>query len=729
MIDWLKTPQRRHGARRARKDASRDLFRDEHGFTTTSMVLSLLITLALVFTAAQVYRINSASAEVQDVADAAALAAENQVAEFMLVARFCDAVVLSLSLTGVAVTGLGIAALCTPATAEASIALISAGRSIIEARNSFATRAASVLNKLQEALPFFSAACAAGVASANDGDSTGSDYLGVAILVPIDGKKIAVSASDEAEKLLDDIDEQADDIRQKAKEAEEASDEANASKERAFMRDCGDNPDYCMYERADHLAGLPGSYNPLYSSVDTWSFQVALNRAKAYYRARLNNEEPGDSSVDEQVRSALRARFYRYIIDELADSYVYDTGDSFEAYFPHVPRNTAEMRETSLYTDAVYPVTKSASGKSVMHAWPGCPQAASASSRGSIQQMESGDFETCPVCEFKASSLGQVASASTSIANGFEYHYEAVADEAEIYEEARRRADAPKNEVKNRVGGLFDKLREVLEDTAGKRIDPEPPGRYGAVAMVVNAGSTPAAGGFASGFVADVGSLGPRAAVSASTLVDEGSDEGRTVLNSALDGLRESGGAAVGAAGIVLDAWSWLLVAYSDGQDAITGAIKKGLNSLPLVGASGLGTWASEKLSDAVKDIGLQPAKVSALKPALVNTAHVAAKGEGSFASGFVSMKQRVIAHPLMSTDLFASLLTDAEKAALAKVDDLGNSIEIASIELLGENGPSIPITIPLPEAVKSQGVGVIQGLFARVRSYYIEVTGVRIWE
>ena len=73
----------------------RNLFADEHGFTTMSMVLSLLITLSLLFTAAQVYRIQSASAEVQDIADAAALSAETQVAEFMVIARFCDAVVLS----------------------------------------------------------------------------------------------------------------------------------------------------------------------------------------------------------------------------------------------------------------------------------------------------------------------------------------------------------------------------------------------------------------------------------------------------------------------------------------------------------------------------------------------------------------------------------------------------------------------------------------------------------
>jgi len=139
---------------------TRNLFRDESGLTTTSMVLSLLITLSLLFTAAQVYRINSASAEVQDVADAAALSAENQVAEFMLIVRFCDAVVLSLSLTGAMVCGLGIAALCTPATAALSEGLLSAARRIFEVRNSFADRAANVLNKLQEALPFFAAAYA-----------------------------------------------------------------------------------------------------------------------------------------------------------------------------------------------------------------------------------------------------------------------------------------------------------------------------------------------------------------------------------------------------------------------------------------------------------------------------------------------------------------------------------------------------------------------------------------
>ena len=80
----------------------RDVLFDKDGFSTLGMVVALLVTLSLLFSAARVYRVSSASADIQNVADAAALAAENEVAEFMIVVRVCDAVVLSLSLTGLA---------------------------------------------------------------------------------------------------------------------------------------------------------------------------------------------------------------------------------------------------------------------------------------------------------------------------------------------------------------------------------------------------------------------------------------------------------------------------------------------------------------------------------------------------------------------------------------------------------------------------------------------------
>ena len=740
-----------------RAPGPRDLFRDEQGFTTTSMVLSLLITLALLFSAAHVYRVNSAAAEVQDVADAAALAAQTQVGEFMIVATFCDAVVLTLSLTGYTACALGIAALCTPLTVEVAEALLNAGKHLLEARDAFSDRARSALDKLQEALPFFAAACAVSVCEANDADSDGANYLGVALLVPTKGEPTQAEADEKADELTEDIDEKSDEISEKAREAEEAAQQANEAKLRAFVRDCGDNPAYCLYERAAHLAGLSGASNPLYSSVDTWSFSVALDRAREYYRERLMTDEPESGSVDDMVRWELRLRFYAFAHDEIAyEGYVHDDGESFDANFPHLPKNTAEMRATSLYTDVVYPVTEepdeaapapapetpSDEGgsegevapaepavKRVMHVWSGCPGATGPQvGYGSIEMMEAEGMQTCPECGFTAASLGKVAAASSSIDNGFEYHYEAIAREAEEYEQARERAEGPKEEVRDEVQELFDELAQALEDSAGKRIRVSPPGRYGTLALVVNAGSTSAAGGLASGFVSAGGALGPRAAISAATLVKEGSDEGRTVLNSMLDSLRE-GSVLVGAAGIVVDVWSNALSAYANGHDALVGGLESGLNSLPLASASGLGTWAGDKARDVVKAIGLEPVQLDALKPVLVNSAHVAVKDDGSAGHALLAVKQHVVAHPLYSTDLFSAILTDAEREAIDQVEGLGDSVEIASIELVEGSGVTVPITIPVPPEAKQYGLGLLHDLFDRLRAQHVETLELKPWE
>jgi len=709
-------------------DRFESLFCDEHGFTTVGMVLALLISLSLVFATAQVYRVNTLSAEVQDIADAAALSAQTQVAEFMIAARVCDAVVLTLSLTGLASVAIGTVASCIPPTAALSKALMKAGKNLLKARDDFAKRAQQTLERMQEALPFFAAACAAAVASSNNRVSAGSKYYGVAVLVPAKGEAIEVDSDEETADLVDEAQAQADEIRERAREAEEAAQAANRSKQRAFERDCGDAPEYCMYERASHLAGLSDADNPLYSSVDAWSFSVALERARAYYAARLANEVPGDNSYKEQARSALRTRFYRYVVDELKSAYVHESSDSFEANIPHVPSNTREMRFTSLYTDQVYPISTNEDGSSVMHAWPGCPEAAATLERGSIQQLEQGDFEKCHVCEFTASSMGSVAAASSSIANGFEYHYEAVADEAINYQRERARADEPKSRVKELVEGLFEKLEEVAKKAAGKRIEVSPPGRYGVVAFVVNLGASDT-DRFASGFLKVRGSLGPRAAVSAATLVDEGSDEGSTILSSLLDGFKEDAGVVAGAAGIVLSCWSNMLTVYGAGQSAIEQAVETGLNAVPLAGASGLGTWAAGALRDAVESLGLQPAELGALKPVLVNSAHVAAKDSGALAQGLLRIKGALSAAPLMSTDLFSSLITAAQAGVESKIDALGDSIEVASIDLTGDGGVSLPITIPIPAAVRSAGMSAVEAVFDSIRQTYVTASGVKVWE
>ena len=700
-----------------------NLFRDEQGFTTVSMVLSLLIALSLVFSSAQVYRINAASSQVQDAADAAALAAGNQVSDFVLSVRLCDAVVLSLSLTSLVSYGAGVVALCVPGAQALGDSLIELGGRVAKARDAFAGQAKDSLERYQKALPFLAAARASAVASANDATQEGARYVGAAILVPGRGDFLDFSLSSES-SIGEEIEENADDLKKDAAAAEEAAKAANAIKERAFMRDCGDFPGYCLYERADKLAGLGGSDNPFYSSVDAWSFSVPLERARSYYAKRLSIEAPADDSVPEQARSALRTRFYEYAIKELESAYVVEGGDRFDAYLPVFPKNTDEMRDTWLFSEVAYPITADGDGLT-MHAWPGCPLAAGFSSLGSIEQMEEGDFNTCPKCEFTASSMGSVASASTAIENGFEYHYAAIAEAAGDYKEARNQVDPLSKKVKDSAGGLIDAIMEEARKAAGARLSPNPPGGIGAIAFVANVGSVPEGFGFSNSFVSPDGNLGTRVAVSGSTLLQEPSDEGRNAITSLLDGFKENGG--LGGAGLALGAWSATLDAYANGQSALLDAVERVLGSLPLVGASGLGPWASSKFKECMSAVGLEPAEVESLKPVLVNTGHVASTSSDEAAGRYLSVKMRVLQNPPSSTDAFSSVLNGVESYVEEGVLGM-DSIKIAEIEL-GAGGPPFVIEVPLPDSVKGSAQSVIQSVFSRLRDIYLQVSGVRAWE
>lgn len=704
----------------------RDVFHEEEGFSTVGMAVALLVTLSLIFSAAQVYRVNSVSADIQNVADAAALAAENEVAEFMVAVRVCDAVVLSLSLTGLTAYGLGVVALCVPPAASVGERLIELGGKIMDARDEFAEKAADGLNQMQKALPFLAAANAASVASANNA-SSGAEYLALAVLVPSEGEEIEIASADSVEDVELEIKDQSAELQSAAQAAEEAAQEAQETKQRAFLRDCGDNPSYCMYERAQSLSSISSADNPLFQSVDAWSFSVPLERARAYYASRLSEEKPEDSSVGECARSALRERFYRYAVIEMEKGYVHETEDSFDAYFPLLPKNTDEMRLTSLYTEKVYPVTED-EAVLVMHAWEGCPEAESAVGFGSISDMETGSYATCPSCQFDAESMGKVAAASTSIENGFEYHYVAVTQAAREYQQARTLLDPCAVSAKEKASSLLDSCKQVLAQLGGQRIEAAPPGKYGVVVLAANLKAMDSSEGFENSFVRDGGVLGARAAVSAATLLPDSSEEGRTVISSLLDGFAEDGGSAVGAARVVLDCWSSLLGAYANGQEAIGEGVEKALNELPLVSASGLGTWAADVWRSCMEDVGLEPASLDSLKPVLVNTAHVASADEGAFSACFLRVKQGVLAGSGGSGDPFSLLAGVVEESDLESAASLSGSLEVAVVEFpVGD--VSIPIVIALPQFASGTADGFASGLTDALRHMQGWISGAKVWE
>ena len=125
------------------------LFRDdEGGFTTVAAAVSLLLSLTLVFASASAAWVSARSAEVQRVADAAAMAGANVVARFSTIAQVVDACVLSMGITGVVVYGGGLVASCVPGLTSTGLELCAAGGRILEARRSFASSAADGLAAL-----------------------------------------------------------------------------------------------------------------------------------------------------------------------------------------------------------------------------------------------------------------------------------------------------------------------------------------------------------------------------------------------------------------------------------------------------------------------------------------------------------------------------------------------------------------------------------------------------
>lgn len=186
--------------------------------------------------------------------------------------------------------------------------------------------------------------------------------------------------------------------------------------------------------------------------------------------------------------------------------------------------------------------------------------------------------------------MGSVAAASTSIDNGFEYHYAVVEQEAKKYKEAKDKAAPLNAKVKNFANGIFSKLKDLINEVANKRLEAKPPGSYGALCITVNKSEAPASSGFESSFVSSNARLGVRAAISACTLVEEESNESSTIITSFADEIANKMPSVSGPVGIVLGAWSKLLVAYNSGIDAFSSAIEDSLNQIPLMSVSGLGT-------------------------------------------------------------------------------------------------------------------------------------------
>ena len=137
------------------------------------------------------------------------------------------------------------------------------------------------------------------------------------------------------------------------------------------------------------------------------------------------DEKPHGSSVEMKAESAARKAFYTYASTEVNRAYITEDGDKVASYIPLLPRNTDEVRATELYTDAVWP-TSANDGKTYLHYGTSCPNYKKGAPCGLASVAAYDGQDKCNRCHFGVSSLGAVAAPSTSIENGFEYHFDQV---------------------------------------------------------------------------------------------------------------------------------------------------------------------------------------------------------------------------------------------------------------------------------------------------------------
>lgn len=679
-----------------------DLFIEDGAYTTLSSAVVILVVLTLLFSSTAAIWSMSRAGDTQVAADSGALAGANVVSSYHTAATVVDASILSLGLAGFATIGTGLVAILIPGAEPVAGNMVDTGIEIIKTRNKFAKSASEGLQKVETALPYLVAARATQTVSAQDTDSV--TYTGTALAVPRTSES-DFAALEGSEISTDAIKDTSEDLERAAEELQKASEETAKAKERAWLADCGGSDKgsvgscSCMWERAKSLAGLSGIENPHYASSITWEPQVALDRARAYYRSRLASEAPQGLSVEMRAESAARKAFYTYASAEVNRAYITEDGDKVSSIIPLLPRNSDEVRATELYTDAVWPTSVN-DGKTYLHYGASCPNYKKGTTNGFASVADYDGQDKCSKCHFGVSSLGAVAAPSTSIENGFEYHFDKFKDAVEDYVKCRNKELELERQTEDEADRASNAFDQAIKALSSERPRIAPPGRNGVVAFAVSSDVT-TPDELNSSFNTAV-ELGSRGAISAAVLAPDNATAQNTVLSRFFSTLEERSGGVAGVLDGVMDVWGRLLVGYRDIQGSADELMGEMINDLG--GGSGalgsIASWLGDTASSSVAALGLEPCDLRLRKPVLTDTANVI-KSPGSDIAGLSKTQDKLRSIPLGVTDPKA--LCEALEYQVERTIS-GTVFTLAEIPLPG--GGSIPLTVDVATLVGALGGG-----------------------
>lgn len=658
---------------------------DRGGYTTVAMAIALLLSVTLALFAGRVQWSLSRAAEVQEVADACAMAGSNVVARYATCAQVCDAMILTMGVAGLLTCACALVLSCIPGAGEAAGEMIDLGSSMLDARSSFARSAVSGLSELEAAVPALVMLNSIAVVEANE--DSGIGYAGVAVPFPLEGRSDFSSLDTEVDS--EGLEDAAENLQKEAEHVEEAAKREDEALMRGWMADCGDRP-RCMRERAATLAGLAPSANPDYAVYTAWTFGAALMRARAYYPVRRACDVPEDGSLESLVDSCARKAFYDYAVRQLAGGYYRELPDGgVDLYLPELPHNTAETKETALYTEPRWPCTQEPEGR-VLHATLACPGASGAAAGfAALCDIDSGNVGSCTQCQMDATDMGRVAAASTSIDNGFEHYWRDVVLASRDYEAARDERAAAERELGEIAGEGADAFEKALDSLGVPRAKIVPPGAWGCVAIVGRTDGEFVPERLGASFL-DPASLPAGMAISAAMLAPDDSADGDSVLAHLFDGMVEQNPALFGVLGDAGALWGSLVASYGAAYDGLAAEASGFLDRIDGLTGSAAGSWIKETVRSLVREAGIEPADIRMLKPVLVSTSGVFERA----GLGGIARVQGILASLGPSPDT-ASLLRALGAAYIEGLPD--SKITIAELTIPG-TGMTIPLEVDLAE-------------------------------
>ena len=663
---------------------SLSLFIDEEsGYTSVAVAVSLLVSFSLVFSLAAAGWALSRSADIQAVADAAALSASQATGAYSACVQVLDAAAQTLGTAGMLMVAAGMVASAVPGGQVTGAASADAGMKLLETRGHLVETASAGLSRLEEILPLL--IIRRGMATIAAESTERISYEGIVVPYPVLGRSDFSGMDQKVDG--EGLDEATDALADASKKAEEAQKEAESSKEEAWRADCAEDP-YCLKERAAKLADLPDALNPSYPSPASWTFGAPLARARSYYAARLAEEAPQDAGVENEARSAIRSAYYRFAEEQMNAGHYEERPDgTVDMDLPALPHTADETRESALFTERVWPTSDGAGGMTI-HAFAGCPAAEDGSGTASLADLEAGRVRRCEVCGLDTKAVGLVASATTNTKSGFEHWWRIIEEASKRYQKARAAmedADAETHEAAGKAQGRFDEALEVLKSAD---VTFCPPGAWGTIALVSRPAETALPEMLSGSFLASR-TLSPGAAISAAVLAPVETEDESVLLDSVHAWEQELGEPDSAVAGIV-SVWNSILSGYGKGWKSVESVSEEIFDGIGGVFGGGAAAWLRDKLRASVSAVGLEPADLRPRRPVLTTTKHVLVQ------AGLETEGERERLLSLLDEDASAP---ERLASALGIASDLTGEDSLEVAELLVPGGTAVPLKVGLGSA------------------------------